>query len=112
LEHYIDLLERKPRSVFQAKPVQENVTRELLEWGKQLPGGNKEMVKLLRLCVDYGEEHILALKQSLPGSIVPTVDMIRSCLHEPLPAPNIYLQQEIAVTPIDLTKYDERYGVA
>lgn len=71
--------------MFQAKPVQENVTRELLEWGKQLPGGNKEMVKLLRLCVDYGEEHILALKQSLPGSIVPTVDMIRSCLHEPLP---------------------------
>ena len=112
LEHYIDLLERKPRSVFQAKPVKENVTQELLEWGRQLPGGNKEMVKLLRLCVDYGEEHILALKQSLPGGIVPTVDMIRSCLHESLPAQGIYLEQEIAVTPTNLTKYDERYGVA
>ncbi|ABX42570.1 hypothetical protein [Lachnoclostridium phytofermentans] len=58
LEHYIDLLERKPRAVFQAKPVRYNVTKELLDWGKLLPGGNKEMVKLLRLCVDYGEEKI------------------------------------------------------
>lgn len=112
LEHYIDLLERKPRSVFHAKPVKENVTQELLEWGRQLPGGNKEMVKLLRLCADYGEEHILALKNSLPGGIIPTVDMIRSCLHESLPAPSIYPKQEIAITPTDLTKYDERYGVA
>lgn len=60
LEHYIDLLERKPRSVFNAKPVKQNVTDELLKWGRQLPGGNREMVKLLRLCVDYGEECILS----------------------------------------------------
>jgi hypothetical protein len=68
LEHYLDLLERKPRSVFHAKPVKDNITQELLEWGRQLPGGNKEMVKLLRLCVDYGEDTILALKHSLPLS--------------------------------------------
>ncbi|QGT99258.1 hypothetical protein SYNTR_0665 [Candidatus Syntrophocurvum alkaliphilum] len=40
LEHYIDLLDRKPRSVFNAKPVKENVTTALLNWGKQLPGDN------------------------------------------------------------------------
>lgn len=112
LEHYLDLLERKPRSVFHAKPVKDNITQELLEWGRQLPGGNKEMVKLLRLCVDYGEDTILALKHSLPEGIIPTVDMIRSCLHEPLPNTGLYLKQEIAVKPTDLTKYDERYGVA
>lgn len=112
LEHYLDLLERKPRSVFQAKPVKENVTRDLLEWGRQLPGGNQEMVKLLRLCVDYGEQHILALKASLPQGIVPTVDMIRSCLHEVLPVPLSWNHQDIAITPTDLSKYDERYGVA
>ncbi len=33
------------------------------------------MVKLLRLCVDYGEEHILAIKKRIPDQIVPTVDM-------------------------------------
>jgi transposase len=112
LEHYLDLLERKPRSVFQAKPVKENITRELLEWGRQLPGGNQEMVKLLRLCVDYGEQRILALKDSLPKGIVPTVDMIRSSLHEIVPVPVIWNKQDIAITPTDLSKYDERYGVA
>ena len=66
LEHYIDLLERKPRAVFQAKPVRRNVTKELLDWGRLLPGGNKEMVKLLRLCVDYGEERILSIREQLP----------------------------------------------
>lgn len=111
LKHYLDLLERKPRAVFQAKPVQANVTQELLEWGRQLPGGNKEMVKLLRLCVDYGEEHILALKHSLPEGIVPTVDMVRSCLHETAPAPVNYLEHDVPVNSTDLTKYDERYGV-
>src|SRR5665647_3982078 len=40
LEHYLDLLERKPRSVFNARPVKENVTKELLDWGSHLPGGN------------------------------------------------------------------------
>lgn len=29
LEHYIDLLERKPRSVFNAKPVKANITEAL-----------------------------------------------------------------------------------
>jgi len=111
LEHYIDLLERKPRSVFNAKPVKENVTKELLDWGSQLPGGNREMVKLLRLCVDYGEEKILGIKHLMPCHIVPTVDMVRSYLNEPIESPIIYLKHEIAVSPIDLTKYDERYGV-
>ncbi len=82
LEHYIDLLERKPRSVFQAKPVRANVTKELIDWGHLLPGGNAEMVKLLRLCVDYGEEKILSIKAQLPKNVIPTVDMVRSFLHE------------------------------
>jgi len=56
---------------------------ELIDWGKKLPGGNAEMVKLLRLCVDHGEEKILAVKHSLPSGIIPTVDIIRTHLHKP-----------------------------
>ena len=112
LEHYIDLLERKPRSVFNAKPVKDNVTKELMNWGGQLPGGNKEMVKLLRLCVDYGEERILAIKRLIPGHLVPTVDMVRTYLNEPVDCPVIYLSNEIAVSNTDLTKYDRKYGVS
>lgn len=33
LEHYIDLLERKPRSQFNAKPVKKTLTKELIDWG-------------------------------------------------------------------------------
>ena len=112
LEHYIDLLERKPRSVFQAKPVKTNVTKELLDWGHMLPGGNAEMVKLLRLCVDYGEERILSIRQQLPQNLVPTVDMIRSQLHETTESNVLYFKHEIPVTSTDLTKYDEKCGVA
>lgn len=112
LEHYLDLLERKPRSVFQAKPVKSNVTKELLDWGRLLPGQNAEMVKLLRLCVDYGEERILSIKQQLPQNLVPTVDMIRSQLHETPESNVLYLKNEITVTATDLRKYDEKCGVA
>jgi hypothetical protein len=112
LEHYLDLLERKPRSVFQAKPVRANVTKELLDWGKLLPGGNAEMVKLLRLCGDYGETRILSIKDQLPPNIIPSVDMIRSQLHE-IPESNVvYLQHEIDIYPTDLRKYDEKCGMA
>lgn len=112
LEHYIDLLERKPRSVFNAKPVKDNVTKSLLDWGEQLPGGNKEMVKLLRLCVDYGENRILSIKNQIPSHIVPTVDMVRTHLNEPTESPVIYLSKnEVPVDPVDLTEYDKRYGM-
>lgn len=111
LEHYLDLLEIKPRSVFNARPVKETLTRELLEWGSLLPGGNREMVKLLRLCVDYGEEKILAIKNMIPTHIVPTVDMIRSYLHEPVEVPVVYLSNEITVLQADLTMYDKKCGV-
>ncbi len=111
LEHYIDLLERKSRAVFNAKPVRENITKELLDWGKILPGGNKEMVKLLRLCLDYGEDKILSIKRSIPPHIIPTVDMVRSYLNEPVETPVIYLNQDIEILKTDLTKYDRKFGV-
>ena len=112
LEHYLDLLERKPRCVFQAKPVRQNITKELLDWGKLLSGGNAEMVKLLRLCVDYGEERILSIKDQMPASIVPSVDMVRSYLHENCDSNVVYFSNEIGITKTDLVKYDEKCGVA
>lgn len=112
LEHYLDLLEIKPRSVFNARPVKETVTKELLEWGALLPGGNREMVKLLRLCVDYGEDNILAIKHKIPSQITPTVDMIRSYLHEPIETQVIYLSRDIPILQTDLSNYDRKCGVA
>ena len=112
LEHYIDLLERKPRCVFQAKPVRANVTKELLDWGRLLTGGNAERVKLLRLCVDHGEERILSIKEQFPGNIIPSVDMVRAQLHE-IPQSNVvYFKNEVEITTTDLARYDEKCGLA
>ena len=112
LEHYIDLLERKPRSVRNARPVKETVAEELMEWGKMLPGGNKEMVKLLRLCVDHGQDKVLRVKRLVPGGIVPTVDLIRSYLIPAETPPVLHLQSELEVSPVDLAVYDRKYGMA
>lgn len=111
LEHYIDLIETRPRAVFQALPVRATIDKELLDWGKQLPGGNHEMVKLLRLCVDYGVNKILEIKHSLPESIIPTVDIIRSHLHESVESNVLYFKRDIEVIQTDLSKYDKKCGV-
>ena len=112
LEHYIGLLERKPRSVFQAKPVRQTVKQELLDLGKHLPGGNKDMVRLLRMCVDYGEDRVLFAMKRIPEGITPTVDLIRSYLEEPAQNSAHPFENEIRVQQTSLAYYDEKCGVA
>lgn len=112
LEHYIGLLERKPRSVFQAKPVRQTVKQELLELGQHLPGGNKDMVRLLRICVDYGEDRVIFAKNRIPGGITPTVDLIRSYLEKPMQNPIIPFRKEVSINQTNLAYYDEKCGVA
>lgn len=112
LEHYIDLLERKPRSVFQAKPVRQTVKQELLELGKQLPGGNKDMVRLLRMCVDYGEDQVVFAKNRIPYGITPTVDLIRSYLELPEGDTAIRFRNDVYINQTNLAYYDEKCGVS
>ena len=112
LEHYIGLLERKPRSVFQAKPVRQTVKKELQELGKRLPGGNKEMVRLLRMCVDYGEDRVIFAVNCIPAGVTPTVDIIRSYLEQPEKDAAIRIQNDICITQTNLAYYDEKCGVA
>lgn len=57
--------------------------KESLDTGKYLPGGNKDMVQLLRVCVDYKEEWAIFAKNRIPEGFTPTIDLIRSCLVEP-----------------------------
>lgn len=110
LEHYIDLLELKPRSVFNARPVRDNVKKELLDWGRQFPNGPRDMVKLLKLCAHYGTDTILDIKENLPGDVAPSIDLVRSALTPE--QKSLSLEQDISVEPVDLAEYDRRYGVA
>lgn len=111
LSHYIDLLEKRPRAVLNARPVKEaNIPQEILQWGQKLPAGNRDMVKLLRLVVDYGPERILKEIEGLKHISSPTIELLRSRLTDSndsgtrdnvIPFPG-----DIPVKEVSLSSYD------
>ena len=55
LDHYIRLLEQRRRAVRNARTVkQANLPAEIFQLAGRLPGGNPDLVKMLRLIVDSG----------------------------------------------------------
>lgn len=112
LEHYMPMLERKPRAVFNAKPVRQAVQKDLLEWGMTFPDPNRDTVKLLRLCLDYSVDRILNIKKQIPYSVQPTIDLVRSYLTDSTVKKNIIpMSNEVIVDTVDLTSYDEKFGM-
>ena len=110
LEHYLPLLEQKPRSVYHAKPVRKSAAAALLDWGKTFPHDAKDTVKLLKLSVEYGVNRLLAIRDQLPAGIKPTIELVRSELAPPAkPMPR--LTTDITVNNIDLAAYDRKYKV-
>lgn len=112
LEHYMPLLERKPRSVFNAKPVRQAIQKDLLEWGMNFPNANRDTVKLLRLCLDYGTEKIIGIKNQIPHTVSPTIDLVRSYLDGPVANSAISFTNDIPVDNVDLSAYDDKFGMA
>ncbi|MDO0826083.1 IS21 family transposase [Desulfosporosinus nitroreducens] len=104
LEHYIDLIEKRPRSVFNAKPVKNNLSIQLLEAGRRL-SGPREMVKLLRLCVDYGEDKVLAAIGSLKNPEL-SVELIRAFLTPVNTPEKIPIAIDIQVPKPQFDKYN------
>ena len=104
LEHYLDLIEQRPRSVFNAKPVKSNIPTKLLEIGKRL-SGPREMVKLLRMYVDYGGEKLLSAISRIKTSEI-TVEQIRAYL-EPVDIPlKIPTKIDVKVSQPQFEKYN------
>lgn len=106
IEHYINLIEQRPRSVYNAKPVKQNLNPELLEFGKRL-SAPKEMVKLLRLCIDYGQERVLRASKEIPFNATVTVALLIAYLitqHDEIKP--LSLPSEIKVRSTSLSKYD------
>ena len=54
----------------------------------------------------------IQLLSELPQNIIPSVDMIRSQLHEATESNVVYFKNEVPITTTDLSKYDEKCGVA
>lgn len=104
LEHYIDLIESRPRSVFNAKPVKDNVSAKLLQAGRRL-SGPREMVKLLRLCIDYGEDKVISAIDRIKTPEL-SLEQVRAYLipvNEPV---KIYPKTDIQVAKPQFEKYD------
>ena len=69
------------------------------------------MVRLLRMCVDYGEDRVIFAVNSIPTGIAPTVDIIRSYLEQPEKNAAMRFQNEVYITQTNLAYYDEKCGV-
>lgn len=105
LEHYIDLIEKRPRSVFNAKPVKDNISTELLEIGRRL-SGPREMVKLLRLCIDFGEAKVMAAIENLKGATLSVEQIQAYLLPNITPSKEFYSHIEVKVAKPQFDKYD------
>jgi hypothetical protein len=84
--------------------VKDNVSAKLLEIGQRL-AGPKEMVKLLRLCVDYGEDKVLDAIGHI-RTFELSVEQVRAYL---IPVNNplkIYPKLDIPVIKPQFEKYD------
>lgn len=105
LEHYLGLIEKRPRSVFNAKPVKSTVSLKLLEIGKRL-AGPREMVKLLRLLVDYGEDKLISTIDNMNNPEL-SVEQIVAQLIPVQPPKNVYPLIDVNVSKPQFNKYDE-----
>lgn len=112
LEHYMQLLEKKPRSVFHVKPVRQVIQKDLLEWGIKFPDPNRDTIKLLRPCLDYSVDKILRIKEQISPTVQPTIDLIRSYLDGPVRSNVVSVSNDMMVDAVDLSSYDGLFGMA
>lgn len=86
LEHYLPLLERKGRSIFYAKPVQQNLPNYFLQWLRKQNLAPKELVQILYRCQEESFETIM---NETPFHDVP-----------------IQIEDTVLVQAVDLHMYD------
>jgi transposase len=106
LEHYVPLLEQRPRAVMNAKPVREaNLPPEIWRFSSSLKDPDRGMVQLLRLIVDYGQEKVLRAVRRAMEHRQTSVEVVRYYVTAGHGAPSIPIEGP-SVRPVDLTCYD------
>ncbi|OPL13777.1 MAG: transposase [Firmicutes bacterium ML8_F2] len=104
LEHYLDLIEKRPRSVFNARPVKDNISQKILSAGRRL-SGPREMVKLLRLCVDHGQDEVMRVLEKIPAQNL-SIAQIQGYLVAVSEKPGIDVHSEVKVPKPQFKNYD------
>ncbi len=107
LEHYLPLIEQRPRSVFHAKPVKEvNLQQEIYDYVGQLPNPDKAMVKLLKLMVDHGLESVINAVNDAQDKQHYSIDIIEFKLDSRKKLPPLSITGP-EVASVDMTTYDQ-----
>lgn len=60
LEHYLPLLEKKGRAIFYARPVRDTLPEYFIQWLQKQELSPKELVEILRRCLDEDCETVMA----------------------------------------------------
>ena len=105
LEHYIDLIEQRPRSAYNAKPVKSTLSEELMEIGRRL-SGPREMVKLLRMYIQFGEERLMTAIKCIQTTELST-EQIQAHLIPVNQPTKLPLKQDVKVAKPQFEKYND-----
>ena len=104
LDHYLDVLSRKPRASGQALPIKKGVMppqcRAFLELCPSMDA-NRQLVEVMLLARDIGEDRVLAALGDAISTGKPTVEMVRYYLYgQQMPG------DEFKIKHTDLADYD------
>jgi len=107
LEHYLPLIEQRPRSVFHARPVKAaNIPDEIQDFARQATNPDKAMIRLLRLMVDHGADEVLAAVRNARDQQQYSVDIVRYRLTGCQPVVALPATGP-TVDPVDISIYDQ-----
>lgn len=107
LEHYLPLIEQRPRSVFHAKPVKAaNLPQEFYDYVGQFPNPDKAMVRLLKLIVDHGLDSVITAINDAQDKQHYSIDIIEFKLGSRKKLPPLSITGP-EVAPVDMTTYDQ-----
>ena len=98
LEYYIGLIERRPRSVYNAAPIKETVPKEFYRFLMRLDSP-KEIVKALRLYLDTGTDLLKYL------AYADSYDTLYACVVGNT-VKNVPIETSVKIILPDLKRYD------
>jgi len=109
LDHYLEILSRKPRAANQALPIKKGVMpdecRAFLKLCPDAQGANKQLVEIMLLARDVGEERVLAALGNAIGTGKPTAELVKYYLYgQQMPEDAFVIEHN------DLSCYDKLIG--
>jgi len=107
-EHYLELLERRPRAQADAAPLKKGVwPKEFAEFRRLYQGDklNQELVLLMRLAATVGKDKLLAAVAAANASPPPSYDTV--LFHLQKAGLSVDGSDPIAVHPVNLSMYDQ-----